>query len=399
MTLKIIKNNEVKLLVSSYFISRLGSSMSNIAFIFGILSVTSSKIDLGLAFTCKTLPFIFFLLYGTAMSGKTKKITIIIRSEFARGVSQLIIGYTILSGSYNQYLVLLSFFVFGIGEAFFLPSASALIPLITSNDKIKSVNSYIGIYSSIARISGPLLAGLLIEYFNPGLIIIIDGFTYFFSAFLYLLMHVKGDIARNDTDSSTFLSRIKHPIKIIKSSEWLKYVLVQLSVLNVLAFAPFTILGPSTFLGRINGPIIWGSVIAFSGIGSLIGSLVIKRFTINRPVAFLELFILFLSAPLIIISVSSSITFYVVSGLVYGMAITVIDIYLDISIQKTVRNDMVAQVTALFIFSSAAMSPIGFLLSGYIGSYTGIKNMLISSSIIIIIYSASMIIKFYKVKE
>nr|WP_283103196.1 MFS transporter [Acidithiobacillus sp. S30A2] len=394
-----MKNVNVKLLVSSNFISRLGSSMSNIAFIFGILSVTSSKIDLGLAFTCKTLPFIFFLLYGTAMSGKTKKITIIIRSEVARGVSQLIIGYTIFSGSYNQYLVLLSFFVFGVGEAFFLPSASALVPLIARKDDIKSVNSYIGIYSSIARISGPLIAGLLIEYFNPGLIIIIDGFTYFLSSSLYSMMHVDSDIERKDSTSSNFLSKVRHPIRIIRSSEWLKYVLIQLSVLNILAFAPFTILGPSTFLGRTNGPLTWGSVIAFSGIGSLIGSLVIKRFTINRPVAFLELFILLLSVPLIIISFSSTIPLYIVAGIIYGMAITVIDLYLDISIQRTVRNDMVAQVTSLFIFSSVAMSPIGFLLSGYIGSYLGIRNMLISSSAIIIIYSASMIIKFYKVKE
>ncbi len=77
------------------------------------------------------------------------------------------------------------------------------------------------------------------------------------------------------------------------------------------------------------------------------------------------------------------------------MAISVVDIYVDILIQREVPTESLSKIIAIFMFTALSIAPIGFLTAGSASSLLGPRTFILSSCVIIFLYSTCMLKKFY----
>ena len=163
-------------------------------------------------------------------------------------------------------------FLSGLGWAFEFPSRRSFM-----GDILKKSNISLGIgldltISNFGRFIGPIIAGLMIDYFID-YSFVFSGSFYFFSFLMSLLIFRL--TKRNNFEKETEEEEVSKPFKSLIKNHMFRTVLVVTIVCNIWAF-PTTSMVPvigETVL-KIN-PTLLGILVGAEGAGCLIGSLLI----------------------------------------------------------------------------------------------------------------------------
>ena len=163
-------------------------------------------------------------------------------------------------------------FLSGLGWAFEFPSRRSFM-----GDILKKSNISLGIgldltISNFGRFIGPIIAGLMIDYFID-YSFVFSGSFYFFSFLMSLLIFRL--TKRNNFDKEIEEEEVTNPFKSLIKNHMFRTVLVVTIVCNIWAF-PTTSMVPvigETVL-KIN-PTLLGILVGAEGAGCLIGSLLI----------------------------------------------------------------------------------------------------------------------------
>lgn len=182
-------------------------------------------------------------------------------------------AFTLMVSNYIEVWHLLSLsFLSGLGWAFEFPSRRSFM-----GDILKDSNISLGIgldltISNFGRFIGPILAGLMIDYFL-NYSFIFSGTFYMFSFLLSLLIFRLTNI--DDYEKEVEKEEAKNPFKSLIKNHMFRTVLVVTIVCNIWAF-PTTSMVPvigETVL-KIN-PTLLGILVGAEGAGCLLGSLLI----------------------------------------------------------------------------------------------------------------------------
>ena len=163
-------------------------------------------------------------------------------------------------------------FLSGLGWAFEFPSRRSFM-----GDILKKSNISLGIgldltISNFGRFIGPIIAGLMIDYFID-YSFVFSGSFYFFSFLMSLLIFIL--TKRNNFEKEIEEEEVSNPFKSLIKNHMFRTVLVVTIVCNIWAF-PTTSMVPvigETVL-KIN-PTLLGILVGAEGAGCLIGSLLI----------------------------------------------------------------------------------------------------------------------------
>ena len=193
-------------------------------------------------------------------------------------------------------------FLSGLGWAFEFPSRRSFM-----GDILKKSNISLGIgldltISNFGRFIGPIIAGLMIDYFID-YSFVFSGSFYFFSFLMSLLIFRL--TKRNNFEKETEEEEVSKPFKSLIKNHMFRTVLVVTIVCNIWAF-PTTSMVPvigETVL-KIN-PTLLGILVGAEGAGCLIGSLLIAGvknrklqsilFTFGSFIFFISIFIFSIS--------------------------------------------------------------------------------------------------------
>jgi MFS family permease len=119
-----------------YFIgqttSYLGDGLLPVAIAFAVLDLTGSATDLGLVLAARMVPVVLFLLAGGVWADRLPRQLVMVGSDVARGGAQALLAVLLLTGSAELWHLLVLQAVYGVGEAFWRPAATALLPSVVS---------------------------------------------------------------------------------------------------------------------------------------------------------------------------------------------------------------------------------------------------------------------------
>ena len=234
--------------------------------------LTGSPAMLGVASLVQAVPMLALSLFGGVIADRVQKKKVIIISQIAAALVNLSIALTISLGAISVVYLLAAGFLNGVIFALMMPSRHAIVPEIVGEERLMNAVALNSAVMNTNRLLGPAAAGFIIATTGIGSLYYVMTGLYLLATIPLIFMPSTGTIS---VGSSSPMSQIK---------ETMRYARKNTTVLFVLAFTfisfslsmPYQQLLPvftRDILGV--GPGGLGMLMSITGIGALVGSLLV----------------------------------------------------------------------------------------------------------------------------
>ena len=354
--------------------------MAPVAIAFAVLAHGSAS-DVGYVLAAGTVPLVILLLAGGVVGDRISRRKLMLQSDALRTIAECALGIWVLLGNPPLWGFMALAALMGVGEAFFSPALTGIVPQMLSEKKLQQGNALNGISNSTGRIIGPAIAGVIVAISSPGWAILIDGLTYFVSVVSLAFIRIEW-IASDEPE--TFITLLRQGWKEFWSRSWLWAVVIQSSSVNAL-FASFLVLGPVVAKQSLGGAPAWGAILAAEGAGAVLGGVIMLRVHPRRPLLIATLSSLVFPLPLFFIATRSPTALIAMFGFLAGGFITVFSVQWTTTLQREVPANVLSRVSAYDWFGSLVFLPIGMALVGPLASRIGITTTLVGSGVLMML--------------
>lgn len=239
-----------------------------------IYEITQSPVALALVVVSFGIPMTMLSLVGGALADRLPKRTVISIAQGINAVSGFVIALLVFSNVVELWHLLVSGVVNGVLIAMSMPSRQAIIPALVPRDQVVNAVGLSTGGMNASRIIGPAIAGILIPFVGVAGVFILIGLLNALAALVLLRVSNTGKV---EVDVSTWKMKrevLKGLTYVLKAPAL--RALILLSFIAVLLGMPFQNLLPAFVVEALNaGSEGLGILMAISGLGAVIGSLVV----------------------------------------------------------------------------------------------------------------------------
>ena len=199
-------------------ISRFGDSVDAIAYTWLVYQITQSAAWSAIIYAFNTLPGVIIQpLAGAYVEGVSKK-KLMVLSDLIRGiiVASLVLLY--MNSLVTPIILVVFTLLTTTVESFCLPASSAILPSLLKEEYYEHGIALNSTLTNVMQLIGLGAAGVIIAVFGIQGAILIDAFSFFGSAFIRGLMHVKKENLRKDRlNISSYFATLKEGITYVKT--------------------------------------------------------------------------------------------------------------------------------------------------------------------------------------
>jgi MFS family permease len=334
-----------------------------------------SDLLVALVFGAEYLTLAAFVLVGGVAGDRFQRRTTMIGADLARFAALLLCGVALVANGASVWLLIAANLVLGVGSGFFGPALMGMVKQTVPDDTLQEANALRGIALATATMIGPALGGLVLTASNAGTAYIADALTFLLSAWLLSGLRLLPDAtaADDDADEPSMWTSLREGWTAFWSRTWLWVVVLGFTVLNTAVFAPFFILGPDVMGGSAS----WSKVLAFRGLGAVLGGVVALVWRPRRPLrAAMVATALWIPMPLLMAG-GSGLVSIAVAALIAGAGLTVFDACWEATMLGNIPEDQVSRVTSYDWLGGLGLLPLGYLLAAGMTASVGAASGLI----------------------
>lgn len=361
--------------------SQVGTGMAPVAVAFAVLAHGSVS-DVGYVLAAGTVPVVVLLLVGGVVGDRISRRRLLLEADSLRTLAELGLGLWVLVGHPPLWGFIALAALMGIGQAFFTPAMTGIVPQLLSADLLQQGNALNGISTSAGGIVGPAIAGVIVAVSSPGWAILADAATYLVSVISLMLIRVDWSAAEHP---EAFMALLREGWREFWARAWLWAIVIQWSFVNAL-FASFFVLGPLVAKQSLGGASSWGAILAAEGTGAVIGGVVMLREHPRRPLLVATLSTLMYPLPLFFLAARSTTAAVAVAAFVGGLFMAVFMVQWTTTMQREIPAHVLSRVSAYDWFGSLVFAPMGMALAGPVASKIGISRTLIGCGALIILF-------------
>lgn len=375
--------------------SVLGDSIVPVALAFAVLDLTDSSTALGIVLAARVVPTVLLLLVGGVIADRISRRRLMLLCDMACFSSQAIQAVLLLSGQATLASMVLLQLVAGTASAFFEPASSGLLPEIVKSAELHKANGLISVSKSTARMLGPVLAGLLVAWFSPGIAFAVDAASFAVSALaLYAIRNPQRPISGNEIVS--ILEDLRLGWGEFRSRTWLWTMVLWAASFHLLVLPAWQVFGPSVARNALGGASAWAAIAACSGAGAVLGGIAAlrmnPRYILRASFIPLGLF----GLQLLAIATTSSVLLISAAALVSNIGLAMFNVFSQTAIQRHVPIEAMSRVSSYDWLGSIALLPVGQMLVGPAAAHTsmdlvlmfGAAWMFITPAILFVVRSA-----------
>jgi len=360
--------------------SQIGSGMAPIAIVFAVLAHGTAS-DVGFVLAAETVPLVVLLLVGGVVGDRMSRRLLMLQSDTLRTLAECALGLWVLLGSPPLWGFMTLAAIMGIGQAFFSPALTGIVPQMLKDETLQQGNALNGISASSGRIIGPAIAGVIVAASSPGWAILVDGLTYLLSVVSLALVRIDWAAAES---SEPFIDLLREGWREFWSRTWLWVIVVEFSLVNAF-FASYLVLGPVVAKASLGGAPAWGAILATGGAGAVIGGFAMLRLHPRRPLLVATLSTLTFPIPLFFVAARLPTPLIALAAFVASGLVTVFSVQWSTTLQREVPSEVLSRVSAYDWFGSLALTPIWMALVGPIASSLGITTTLVGSGVVMLV--------------
>ncbi|CAK7065267.1 MFS transporter [Tissierella sp. P1] len=363
------------------FVSIFGASIYSFAMGLHVLKITGLGLSFAMTLIVSIIPMLIINPFAGVVADKFDKKKIVVSMDILNGIFLMLLY--IVSNIYglNLLIIYISTFITTIFTTIFGISMESAIPNIVSENMLMNINSISKIIDSTSSILGPMVGGIVFALIDIRYFILFNGISYIFSGVSEMFMDFKYNYNESNKkeNSISFVKDMKNGLEyIIERKDIIGIFSVFISLnffmgLSVTIPLPYIINNVLTLDSRSLGII----QSAFP-IGMIIGALIIKkimqRASYKKILMFASLALgictNLLGVPILfknLLFTNTIYTFYYCGiMIVFGVAISFIDIPIMYMLQKLIPDEYRGRVLSIAMSMVKIILPLGLILSGFL---------------------------------
>src|SRR5438874_9646226 len=357
-----LKYRNFKLFLGGQLISLVGTYVQNVAQAWLVYRLTGSATLLGLiAFSGQISIFVLTPLTGIVADSKSRK-HILFATQIAPMLLSLVLAVLTLSGRVQVWHVFVVAALLGVVNAFDYPVRQAFVgELVTREDLMSAVTLNSSMINS-ARTIGPGIGGLLVAGIGEGWCFLANALSYV-AVIIGLLMIKTEPMTRKRTQQ--FRAGIVEAFNFVRHTGPVGGLMVLLGLISFMGLR-YEILMPVYTREMLHGgPTEFGLLMGASGIGAILGSLILATFANVRTLGdWAALAAAGFGGSLVLLSFSHSFALSLPVMLLIGFSmVTELDASNTI-VQRIVPDELRGRVMAIWTMMLSGLAPFGSLLVG-----------------------------------
>lgn len=273
MALRALRHRDFRLFMAGMLLSAIGSWMQSVAQSWLVYRLTGSAVLLGsVAFAGQIPVFVLSPLAGIVADRYPRR-RVILMTQTAAMVGALGLALLTLTGAVRIWHIFVLSTLMGSVLAFDIPARQAfMVELVGRTDLMNAIALNSSMFNG-ARMIGPAIAGVLVATVGEGWCFLINSVS-FLAVIASLLMMTVPAAIRADAPASA-LTSLKEGFRFVTGQAPVGALLAMMAVLSLTGM-PFTVLMP-IFADQVlhGGPRAMGVLMAASGVGALIGALLL----------------------------------------------------------------------------------------------------------------------------
>jgi len=371
-SLRALGHRNFRLFWTGQLISLIGTWMQNVARGWLVLELTGSAFWLGMVGLASSLPVLFLSLWAGTIVDSVSKRKLIICTQAISMVAAFVLSALTLTQTVQVWHVMVLSLLLGAVFAFDAPARQSFtVEMVGKDDLMNAVALNSAIFNG-ARVAGPAIGAIALAWQGPGLAFFLNGLSYL--AVIIGLFMIKLPPHVRKKESSNSFRRMMEGLHYVRKDESIATLMLIVSTVSIFAF-PYAVLMPIFADQVLNvGTGGYGMLMAFSGIGSLLGALSLTvqsgRTHTNRG-RIVKIGVIGL--PLFLFTFALSQNYLLSLAMLVGVGWTMISINATINtiIQTSVPDELRGRVNGVYAFLFIGMAPLGNLLAGVLADHFG----------------------------
>lgn len=357
----------------STIVSQLGSRFTQFALPLFVYTLTGSAFDLGVATTLSFLPSLLFGLLFGAYADRLDRKRLLVWGALAKALAIVSIPSLAVLDALPLWWVYAAIFLHSSLMALTGPAEFAAMPNLVGRESLTRANGYLQAGISVARVAGPLLAGLLVALVPVYSLLFFDALSYALAAlvlvFVRAALNAPPEVGRPAT---TVRQDIGEGLRYLWGQPVIRNIALMIALTNFLEITidAQLVLFAKERLGADNFGVgllysVAGASIALT---SLLADPLRRRLTFGRATAGA----LMAYGVLAVAMASTSLYWFAVAAWALMMACGILfDISSQTLTQTVVPDRLLGRVQSVSRVMALSTVPVGAFLGGIVVERTG----------------------------
>jgi MFS family permease len=371
-TAAVLGLRDFRLLLCGQTVSVLGDRMVAVALAFAVLEVGGSASSVGLVLAAATAPLVASVLVGGVVADRVSRRTVMVTADLLRVATQGAMAAVLVTGVAEVWMLAALAALTGVGTGFFNPASTALLPEVVPPRDLQRANALRSTGVSAGEIAGPLLAGLLVGAAGAGTAIAVDAATFAVSAICLAALRGR---AREPRAPASFLDDLRDGWVAFRSRRWVWAFVGYFALANMM-WAAWSALGPIVADRELGGAAAWGTVLAATGVGALVGSAVATRIDPSRPLVLVALVEGLFALPLAFLAAGAHVGVLACGAFLSGAGMMIGTSVWESTLQRQIPGESLSRVSSYDWFGSFLFYPLGMALWGPLAAGAGVATAL-----------------------
>lgn len=268
-----------------WFIGTTGMAMrwiETIALGFYVYSSTKDEFLVGLVFFFRMAPMLLFGAFIGVISDQYNKKTILKYTLLITSLIYFLLSISAYFGKLDYIQICFGAFVAGLAWSFDFPTRRSMLSEIVDKELYSSAIGLDMASSNMARIIGPIIAGIILLRVDLFPIYIFGSFLFFVAYITCCKITEPRKIINNFKSLSLLKDDLFEGVKFILKSKVLITVLIVTIIMNSFVFTYTTQLAVLVLDNLSGTSIILGILAGVEGLGATVGTLLIANFPIKK---------------------------------------------------------------------------------------------------------------------
>lgn len=390
---------DFRVLWTGSFLSSIGTWMQKVTQNWLVLTLTgsASAFYLGLDTFLGEVPILLFTLIGGVVADRRDRRQLLLMSQYVQMTAAFTLAALVYFDIIHVWHILTLSMATGLAQAFGGPAYQSLFPTLVDKAHIPNAIALNSIQFNLARVIGPLIAGVALAAFGMVACFGLNGMSFLAVIVAIVSLHIRHIPAAAGT-------RMREELR-----GGLTYVRRQPALLGLtfLAFATTCLANPLlTFLPLFAQDVFGGGVgqytqfMACAGAGAVTGALVVAWLGKFRHMGRTLLTIQFVFGVLMVLFALTRVV-WLNSLLLYVGGACMVMVFAMVSslVQLIVPNDMRGRVMSIYLVAFRGGMPLGSLAGGYIATLTSTSTVLTINGALLCMVAIWFLLKAHGVRE
>jgi MFS family permease len=374
---------QFRLLFGGQVLSLVGDRVMLVALPFAVLEAGGGTEAVGLVVGAQLAPFLVFAIVGGVVSDRGDRRRVLIASDLGRLIVQGVAGALLLADRADPVSLGVLAALYGTAEAFFQPAFTGLLPQTVSHPgQLQPANALRGLSFSVASITGPALAGVLVAGLGAGAAMLFDAGS--FAVSVACLLALRPRVAEQGVEEapSPFLAAVRAGWREVRGRRWVVAGLGAMSIYHGIVLPAVFVLGPVTIADRLGGPGAWATIGVAFGIGSVAGDLLLLRVRPRHALRVAAAALIGASGQAAVYGSGLGLFAICVLQCAAGVGVTTFFTLWEVSLQEHIPAHALSRVSSFDYLASTTLMPVGTALVGPVAVAFGSQATLVGMSVV-----------------